>query len=97
MRSNPPLPVTATLVVSIVPSMKEISLEPVILMSFAVLAKVESLIVIPPEPAVSIPTLLPETVIPSIVTSFVVREPYWYAAPALFAMVPESSPPKSFT
>ena len=72
MRSNPPSPVTATLDVSMVPSIKETSLVPVILMSFAVLAKVESIIVMSPEPAVSIPTLLPETVIPSIVTSLAV-------------------------
>ena len=72
IRSNPPVPVTSTFDVSMVPSMKETSLDPVTLMSFAVLANVESLMVMSPEPAVSIPTLLPDTVTPSIVTSFTV-------------------------
>ena len=77
MRSNPPSPVTTTVEVSMVPSMKEISLDPVILMSLAVFANVESLMVISPEPAVSIPASFPDTVSPSKVMSLVVNGPYW--------------------
>ncbi|CAI8326705.1 MAG: Uncharacterised protein [Euryarchaeota archaeon UBA443] len=97
MRSNPPVPVTSTFVGSTVPSMKSISLVPVIFTSFAVLAKVESVMVISPDPAVSRPTLFPETVTPLKDTSLAVCEPYLYAAPALLVMVPERSPPRSLT
>ena len=97
IRSNPPLPVTVTLLVSMVPSMKSTSLVPVILMSSTVLAKVEPLMVRSPEPAVSIPTLLPETTTLSKDASFTVNDPYLYAAPALLVMVPDREPPKSLT
>ena len=76
IRSKSPVPVTDTVVVSIVPSMKSILLEPVILMSFVVLANVESVIVNSCEPAVSRPTALPETVMPSNTTFFDVKGPY---------------------
>ena len=97
IRSKSPVPVTDTLDVSILPSIKSTLLEPVTTTSFVVLANAESVIVNSWLPAVSRPTSFPARVIPSNTTFLLVRGPYLYAAPALFVMVPERSPPKFLT
>ena len=95
--SKSPVPVTTTDVGSTVPSMKSMLLEPVIFTSLVILAKVESMIVISPDPAVSNPISFPAKLMPSNSTFLDVRGPYLYAAPLLFVIEPVRSPPKFLT
>ena len=89
-----PVELAVTVEVSIVPSMKSIVEEPVIVISL-VFAIVTSVRVKSPEPPASIPTLLLEIVIPLIDTGSCVFGPYLNAAPAELATVPVKSPPRS--
>ena len=93
---NTPLPVTCTVVASTSPSMKSIVAVPEITASF-VLAKLLSIKVRVPLPAVSIPTAFVPSVRPFQVMSFDVAEPNLIPAPAELAIVPDSSPLMSLT
>ena len=74
IRFRIPVPVTSTLVVSIVPSTKSTTAEPVITTSFP-LPKSLSTKVILPEPAVSIPTAFVVRSMPDHVMSLLVALP----------------------
>ena len=93
---NTPFPVTVTALVSTVPSMKSTTDDPLISKSI-VFANVLSVKVKSPEPAVSIPTALPLSVIESQDKSLLVAEPNLSPAPVEAEIEPVRSPARSFT